>query len=66
MKKKRKAVTGPNEPKYVMAREYDIAMARSKKLLPCDHNCKTCHACIEVLDAGDRRHYSPGRKNYDD
>ena len=65
MKKKRKAVTGPNEKHYVMARECDIAMARSKGFLPCDHNCKTCHACIEILDTRDRRHFSPGRKNDD-
>lgn len=65
MKKKRKGVTGPNEKHYVMARECDIAMARSKGYLPCDHNCKTCHACIEILDSSDRRHFSPGRKNDD-
>lgn len=65
MKKKRKAVTGPNEKHYVMARECDVAMARSKGFLPCDHNCKMCHACIEILDTRDRRHFSPGRKNDD-
>ena len=41
----------------VIKRTCDEPMARSKGLLPCDKNCKQCHACIEVLANGERRHW---------
>lgn len=40
----------------VIKRECDAAMARDKKLLPCDKDCKNCMACIETTDTGERRH----------
>lgn len=47
------------EPVKVIKRTCDEPMARSKGLLPCDKNCKQCHACIEWLSSGDRRHWVP-------
>ena len=46
------------EPVKVIKRTCDEPMARSKKLLPCEQNCKQCHACIEVLENGERRHWT--------
>lgn len=45
------------EPVKVVKRTCDEPMAKSKGLLPCDKNCKQCHACIEVLENGERRHW---------
>ena len=45
------------EPIKIIKRICDEPMARSKGLLPCDKNCKQCHACIEVLANGERRHW---------
>lgn len=59
--KKRKIVGVPNPPQHIRARECDVSMARAKGFLPCDHNCKECHACIEVLTGGERRHYNYNR-----
>lgn len=40
----------------VIRRECDEPMARSKRLLPCNKDCKNCMACIETTDTGERRH----------
>lgn len=40
----------------IVRRECDEPMARSKKILPCDKDCKRCMACIEITDTGERRH----------
>lgn len=45
-----------NERHFVVRRECDEAMAIKKGFLPCDRKCKTCLACIEILDSGDRQH----------
>lgn len=59
MRGRKRVIKGvANEPKIVKARECDVPMARSKGYLPCDQNCKTCFACIEILDSGDRQHFS--------
>lgn len=47
------------EPIKVVKRTCDEPMARSKGLLPCEQNCKQCHACIEWLSSGDKRHWTP-------
>lgn len=39
-----------------MKTECDVAMAKKRKLLPCDNNCKSCFACIIINDSGDREH----------
>jgi len=44
------------EPRRIVNRRCDRPMARSKKLLPCDHNCKTCVACIEMDEYGSESH----------
>lgn len=36
--------------------ECDTAMARKRGLLPCNHKCIDCHACIVTLVGGDREH----------
>ena len=56
--KKRKKVSMDDNP-HLVARECDEAMARSKGFLPCDRNCKVCHACVEMFDTGERRHVYP-------
>lgn len=56
--KKRKKASVDDDPRLI-ARECDVAMARSKGYLPCDHNCKQCHACIEMFDTGERQHVYP-------
>lgn len=45
----------------VIKRYCDTAMASKKRYFPCDKNCKICHACIEQLDNGERRHVT-GKK----
>lgn len=45
----------------VVRRYCDTAMASKKGYLPCEKNCKGCHACIEQLDNGERRHVT-GKK----
>jgi len=51
------------EPIKVLKRYCDEPMARKRKLLPCDKNCKNCFACIEVLTGGEKRHVGgKGRK----
>lgn len=59
--KKKKSIFGINaEPApTVVGRYCDEPMARNKGFLPCDMNCKGCHACIEILHGGDRRHFVP-------
>ena len=47
------------EPIKRIRRTCDEPMARSKGLLPCDNNCEECHACIEWLQGGEKRHWSP-------
>ncbi len=44
--------------RYKAATKYecDIAMARAKKLLPCDNKCLNCHACVVTLTSGEREH----------
>ena len=59
--KKSKKVSMDDDPRLVL-RECDVAMARSKRYLPCDHNCKVCHACIEMFDTGERRHVYPSSR----
>ena len=46
------------EPIKVTKRICDEPMARHKGLLPCEKNCNKCHACIEVLANGERRHWA--------
>lgn len=41
---------------YIIHRECDEPMARSKGLLPCEKDCKNCMACIETTDTGNRQH----------
>ena len=41
---------------YIIRRECDEPMARSKGLLPCEKNCKNCMACIEITESGERQH----------
>ena len=42
----------------VVDRYCDVAMARSKGFLPCNESsCKSCIACVEVLNNGERRHF---------
>ena len=36
--------------------ECDEPMARSLNLLPCDHKCVHCFACIVTLASGEREH----------
>lgn len=51
------------EPIKVLKRYCDEPMAKKRKLLPCDKNCKNCFACIEVLTGGEKRHAGgKGRK----
>lgn len=38
--------------------ECDKPMAEKKGFLPCDKNCKACHACIKVGSDGLREHVS--------
>lgn len=40
-----------------------MAIAKRRKLLPCDKDCKHCMACIETTDTGERRHYSRHKPN---
>lgn len=40
----------------IIKRECDVPMARSKRLFPCDKDCRNCMACIETTDTGERRH----------
>lgn len=40
----------------IIKRECDEPMARSKRLLPCDHRCKGCVACICTDEYGHRFH----------
>lgn len=41
----------------IVRRECDEAMARKKRMLPCENKkCKTCIACIEIDVAGNRDH----------
>lgn len=47
----------------VVKRDCDEAMARKKGYLPCQHQCHTCHACIETTSSEERRHFSPMRSN---
>ena len=41
---------------YIIGRECDEPMARSKGLLPCEKDCKNCMACIEIIETGERQH----------
>lgn len=41
---------------YIIGRECDEPMARSKGLFPCERDCKNCMACIEITDTGERQH----------
>ena len=50
------------ERRFVVRRECDEAMASKKGYLPCDHKCKLCLACIEILESGDRQHVSSRRR----
>lgn len=43
----------------ILFRSCDEAMARKKKLLPCNKQCNQCFACIEHLGGGERRHFTP-------
>lgn len=52
-----------NAKPRVVKRECDVAMARKKGYLPCQQQCKNCHACIETLNTDERRHFSPMRSN---
>lgn len=45
----------------VIKRYCDVPMARKKRYLPCDNNCKKCLACIEQTVSGEKRHVSFGR-----
>lgn len=40
----------------IVKRRCDKPMAEKKGLLPCDHRCSTCSACIERNEYGDERH----------
>lgn len=40
----------------IVSRRCDRPMAEKKRLLPCDHRCSTCVACIERNEYGDERH----------
>lgn len=46
----------------VVRRYCDRPMAEKKGYIPCMKQCRTCHACMEVLSSGMKRHYT-GRKN---
>lgn len=46
---------------YVVRRECDEPMARSKGLLPCEKDCEHCMACIETTDTGIRQHCNTHR-----
>lgn len=50
--------TNKNEERIVK-RNCDTAMAEKKGYLPCKKNCRTCHASIETLGTGERRHCVP-------
>ena len=43
----------------IVKRECDTAMADKKGYRPCHKLCRTCHACIETLGNGERRHCVP-------
>lgn len=51
-----------NPVERVIERKCDVAMAEKKGYLPCQQQCKTCHACIETTST-ERRHFSPMRSN---
>ncbi|MBR3785999.1 MAG: hypothetical protein IKJ77_06320 [Firmicutes bacterium] len=51
-----------NPAERVLERKCDVAMAEKKGYLPCQQQCKTCHACIETTST-ERRHFSPMRSN---
>lgn len=42
--------------KTATKQECDEPMAKSLNLLPCDHNCLDCFACIVTLASGERKH----------
>jgi hypothetical protein len=54
MKGNRMSRKGTEE--YIIGRECDEPMARSKGLLPCEKDCKNCMACIEIIETGERQH----------
>ena len=43
----------------VVRRYCDTSMAKKKGYLPCRKQCRICHACVEVLSSGDKRHVCP-------
>lgn len=45
----------------VIRRRCDVPMARSKRLLPCQKNCRSCVACIETDENFHERHAVHGR-----
>lgn len=47
----------------IIRRRCDEPMARSKRLLPCEHNCKSCVACIIRDDSGNEYHALGGQKD---
>ena len=59
--KKSKNVSMDDDPRLIL-RECDESMARAKGYFPCDHNCKVCHACIEMFDTGERQHVYPNSR----
>lgn len=51
----------------IIKRECDEPMAKKKGYLPCEGRCKECHACIETLGTGERRHvtFESRRENHE-
>ena len=49
------------EEYIVVSRRCDVPMARSKGLLPCRKECRTCTACIERDQYGNERHAVHGK-----
>ena len=46
---------------YIVRTECDEPMARNLKYLPCNHQCRTCLACILVDVEGGRQHVADKR-----
>lgn len=44
----------------IVSSRCDKAMARSKRLLPCEHNCRSCVCCIIRDEHGNERHVLGG------
>lgn len=50
------------ELKTIIRYECDEPMARHKGYFPCNHQCKSCLACILTLPDGTREHVAVGKE----